>query len=331
VSNALLGIGEEGCEEILNGDFEAIDQSLKEAGRSQATDKDWLSTTGQDKKNLDQSGQGDIEAQAMNHGDLFREDRGRAAIEEGEEGFDDEMGGQTQNVVAMYEEGGMELPENPQDGYISDGDHISSASSTDAPTRQRSETAVAANIRIQQKLDSDDENISSPSVMEEPTRRHLETSAAGSVRIQQNVGSEDENVSHSSNQEETTRQQSETSGAARMQLQQSLNFEPKAHTASARTIDTADSSPETNAPARRFHRPSKVNNGIKESRNVTSDAGKSKTYAGQSVQAAPRAPIIKLMGLSSANPVETTFSAADLPLPTYGKSKKKKSKKKVKK
>jgi hypothetical protein len=167
--------------------------------------------------------------------------------------------------------------------------------------------------------------------MEEPTRRRLETSVAGSVRIQQVVGGDDENVSHASDQEEPTRQRSETSGAASMQLRQNLNFEPKAHAASVRTIDTADSSSETNAPVRRLHRPCRVNNVIKESRNVTSDAGKSKTYAGQSVPAAPRAPNIKLMGLSSANPVETTFSAADLPLPTYGKTKKKKSKKKVKK
>jgi hypothetical protein len=115
-----------------------------------------------------------------------------------------------------------------------------------------------------------------------------------------------------------------------MRIQQNLDFQSKAHAASEPIVDTVDSSSETDATDRRVHRPSTVHNIIKESRNVSSDTGKSKKSAGQSVPAVPRVPNINLMGLSTANPVETTFSAADLPLPTYGKAKKKKGKKKVK-
>jgi hypothetical protein len=75
----------------------------------------------------------DILANAVNHQDLFRDDRGRAAIEQGEDGFDEEMGGESQNVVAIYERG-VELPENPQDASeeaAGDGD----LSVPNSPTR----------------------------------------------------------------------------------------------------------------------------------------------------------------------------------------------------
>jgi hypothetical protein len=41
---------------------------------------------------------------AVNHGDLFRNDKGGAAIREGDDGFDEEMGGATQDAYAVYEE-----------------------------------------------------------------------------------------------------------------------------------------------------------------------------------------------------------------------------------
>jgi hypothetical protein len=75
----------------------------------------------------------DVLANAVNHQDLFRDDRGRAAIEQGEDGFDEEMGGESQNVVALYERS-VELPENPQDASeeaASDGD----LSVPNSPTR----------------------------------------------------------------------------------------------------------------------------------------------------------------------------------------------------
>jgi hypothetical protein len=46
-----------------------------------------------------------IGAHALNYEYLFLEDRGGAAIEMGEEGFDDEMEGATQNAVAIRRKG----------------------------------------------------------------------------------------------------------------------------------------------------------------------------------------------------------------------------------
>ena len=40
---------------------------------------------------------------AVNHGDLFRSDKGGAAIASGEDGFEEEMGGQTQAAYEIYE------------------------------------------------------------------------------------------------------------------------------------------------------------------------------------------------------------------------------------
>lgn len=50
---------------------------------------------------------------AVNHQDLFNEEEGGAAYEQGDDGYDEEMGGGTQNAYASYEN--MQLPENPQD------------------------------------------------------------------------------------------------------------------------------------------------------------------------------------------------------------------------
>jgi len=51
---------------------------------------------------------------AVNHGDLFRSDKGGAAIASGEDGFDEEMGGQTQAAYEIYE--------NVKDGLANDDD-----------------------------------------------------------------------------------------------------------------------------------------------------------------------------------------------------------------
>jgi hypothetical protein len=76
----------------------------------------------------------DIEANAVNHADLFNEYRGRAAIEQGEDGFDLELGADSQNFVDIIEQG-IDIPENPQDGSYSDTEGQSMPNS---PTRPAS-------------------------------------------------------------------------------------------------------------------------------------------------------------------------------------------------
>lgn len=124
----VIRIGADKCEEILEEEPD-LDNFLEPVGGSGSKTEELSgdqesrneSSDNEAKDRLDL----EIEGQAVNHGDLFRSDRGGAAIEEGEEGFDEEMGIQTQNVFAVYEQGGMELPENPQDGNFSDAEDVS--------------------------------------------------------------------------------------------------------------------------------------------------------------------------------------------------------------
>ncbi len=62
---------------------------------------------------------------ARNYRDLFRSDRGGAAIEEGEEGFDEEMGGQTQAAYEVYEniKGNLQEEEENNDDDVVDKDN----------------------------------------------------------------------------------------------------------------------------------------------------------------------------------------------------------------
>lgn len=63
-------------------------------------------------------------ANAVNQDALYDAEQGGALYEEGDDGYDEEMGGETQNAYASYVT--MQLPENPQDctfGSDDDGDH----------------------------------------------------------------------------------------------------------------------------------------------------------------------------------------------------------------
>ncbi len=119
LSDALLGIGSDKVDEVLDDESTQIEEMAQLAIRevepdSANVDKSRQAMT----RNGDESASIALHVQAFDHHDLFREDRGRAAVEEGEEGFDEEMGGATQNLVAIFEEGVTMLPENPQDGSM---------------------------------------------------------------------------------------------------------------------------------------------------------------------------------------------------------------------
>jgi len=65
-------------------------------------------------------GEDDYIANAVNQDALYDEEQGGALYEEGDDGYDEEMGGETQNAYASYAT--MQLPENPQDGTFDDDD-----------------------------------------------------------------------------------------------------------------------------------------------------------------------------------------------------------------
>ena len=133
----LAELGEDQCEDILNEPDDVVGTLMRTAEEVRKVPSEDSTAN-----NLPQHDDGDvvddvdqedfqIDVQAVNHADLFRNDRGRAAIEEGEDGFDEEMGGNTQNMFRLYERGGMSAAENPQGGDDGDGDGASTNSADD--------------------------------------------------------------------------------------------------------------------------------------------------------------------------------------------------------
>jgi hypothetical protein len=127
LAQELSKLGEDRCEELLDDDIGELDAVMKK--EDSTTHNESLHASGgiEDKSSkgiaptadvggLERGGKmPEIGAHALNHEDLFREDRGGAAIEMGDEGFDDEMGGATQNAVAVYEERGEDFAEDSSD------------------------------------------------------------------------------------------------------------------------------------------------------------------------------------------------------------------------
>lgn len=144
LTDKLLGIGNDACDEILTGPSDLDKLMTQKDGKAEGDDKDPAKCLDAEEEQL-------VDAQALNHEDLFRADRGRAAIERGEQGFDEEMGGGTQNIYAMFERGGMTVHENPQDGELSDyddnrGDNEQQVQRHTPPRSYRDERTVASEV-----------------------------------------------------------------------------------------------------------------------------------------------------------------------------------------
>jgi hypothetical protein len=82
---------------------------------------------------------------AMKHGDLFRSDRGGAAIPCGAEGFEEEMGGATQDAYAVYENTKGDLGSDVETQSIGnvDNDDVSVASSRIVKNIQADEASMS--------------------------------------------------------------------------------------------------------------------------------------------------------------------------------------------
>jgi hypothetical protein len=149
LSDALLGIGSDKVDEVLDDEtsqIEALAKSACQAPKGEVQSSPKSKETRQEKQENDAM---EINVQAFDHRDLFREDRGRAAVEQGEEGFDEEMGGATQNLVEIFEEGVVMLPENPQDGSADPPEQevrnnlaVSERYIPDQPSRRRQDLLV---------------------------------------------------------------------------------------------------------------------------------------------------------------------------------------------
>jgi hypothetical protein len=303
LADELIGMGDEKRDEVLNGPSSNLDELLRSTSISEERDGDWMSKTKNVKTNLEASGEMneadeanagalEIEAQALNHEDLFRDDRGRAAIEEGEDGFDEEMGGGTQNAVAIYE-GGVCMPDNPQDGSISDAGNMSDQNRED-------DHADIDNISLQHRHRED----------ERRTQQQLDNAAAG-VQNHERLG-DVRDRSHAATRNETVVER----------LQPSLH------------VPAEDSSLNMRVEVEPLgDQPAQETSLLEEGSAFASAALQHGTSNDQRKPAVKTPRNIKLVGIVSTqmaqNPLKTTFSAHDLPLPTYRPTKSKKRKKKA--
>ena len=152
LSDALLGLGSDKVDEVLEDESSQI-EALAKSVCKEASRETNRSLKNKDETRLEQQETSamEINVQAFDHRDLFREDRGRAAVEQGEEGFDEEMGGATQDLVQIFEEGVVMLPENPQDGSTDppvqdslNNSYVSERAFSDPPARRRQDSPVGA-------------------------------------------------------------------------------------------------------------------------------------------------------------------------------------------
>jgi len=247
------------------------------------------------------------EVEAFDHGDFFRDDRGGAALEQGDEGYDEEMGGQTQNVFEIFERGGVLGDENPQDG------------SADFEASQEEDSSVVVErdgaMAMGDDVSAIDESIPehetavvidqlrrAPRVLREPTISHNMPSSRKPYEV--------ETVEESST--------SMVNAVAGQDLKKEADGPKSHHKRKAKNPDSIDIG-DTVMP--RFP-DSTVD--VEDDTNVNGVGPPTSNRLGPLV-----APNVNLFGIASSNQRDTTtnFSTDDLFLPTYMKSSKKKKKK----
>ncbi len=155
VSEVLLGMSDNEKKEIGEGDdLVAIKSPPVKPDESEPQDSP-LDNVPQESKSADEEQPADESTEkdfdARNYRDLFRSDRGGAAIEAGEDGFDEEMGGQTQAAFEIYENMKDNLREeggNSDDDVVDDHD--------DNHVNQDEEHIRLKNLSVQVKQETPD-------------------------------------------------------------------------------------------------------------------------------------------------------------------------------
>lgn len=125
---------------------------------------------------------------AVNHEDLFDEEEGGAALEEGDAGYDEEMGGGTQNDYAIYET--VQLPENPQDAM----DEDDAGSAPTVSHRAQADPAVQRigipSVELQQQVAGAIERIANNEQRREAEPLHHSRQVSGNSRASKRDGVE---------------------------------------------------------------------------------------------------------------------------------------------
>jgi hypothetical protein len=239
-----------------------------------------------------------IEEPAINHRDFFRSDRGGAAIDSGEVGFDEEMGGQTQAAYEIYENIKNNLGEeerNSDDDDVND-DEDKKHGEECKNDRNKSDHTLQQKLAICKKVDETrTTSLRNPMIASRPTiaKTRSDTFCEGTSP---------------SSPAMNTDEASELSGA-----QQTSKHDPKSDVERKLALDSTPAAHES------CHRDDYIppNNSAEQS------YGKTIRRSNQTKNK------ILLMGCINVNDAKSEFSAADLRRPIYGRKKKKKKKAKL--
>ena len=306
ISDALLGIEATRLSEILEN-FSSVGQmrSLETAAivddvQPASNEENEESVV---KRSDAKADEGDVEA--FDHGDFFRDDRGGAAIEEGDEGYDEEMGGQTQNVFEIFERGGVLGDENPQDGSADFG----------GSGREDDDDEVMAVREPPLPLGNED----SASDEDMPESEAVINPAQDSPRVQRQYAQRDDTTATWKFQDVEWVEEPETRTKVEIVDLKKVENEPE---------------PDNESAGDDLTRPNGTNIGpVRESPRfedrAEGDRVVSEVDSPSSSQQHPLIPPnINLFGVVSCNQKGTTtdFSTSDLFLPTYKKKSKKKKK-----
>jgi hypothetical protein len=286
----------------------------------------------EDVENGDRGDGEELDAQAFDHGDLFRDDRGRAAIEEGEDGFDEEMGGGSQNMFAIYE-GGVAMPDNPQDGSVDYGEDnaLNDAGSTanaafqveqvrqNNPPQRRFEAPPPPIRRPRPAVNAAIVRVVQPPRLEEP-EWVVDSDAEPDIDAG-HVNDEERPI----NREDELDVNEPNIGEASSPRAEKDEDEGPTKNRDDAVVDPANHQQGSGEPlSRRLVEPAASNTTTGRANNAR-ETGRAARAVSQPVAARPN---VNLFGSASfqLNDKSTTFSANDLFLPTYKKKKKKRKK-----
>jgi hypothetical protein len=271
---------------------------------------------------------------AVNHGDLLRSDKGGAAIMDGEDGFDEEMGGCTQAAYAIYENvkdvlGDDEEDEDDNNNNNNDDDTSNQQDVPIVSVKSEFNKDKAKSSTVATPVDTIDTKPTSESMTKTentPTHDTTKTNALKSAP-ENNV---ERDYAAKTNEPKTTPENNIEKDCA------TKTSEPK--TTSENNIEK-ECATKTNEPK------TKTIINIDEDQVAKSNASTSANVimSVTKTDAPKRKPVnnikngnqtkrkILLMGLHDVDNAPTEFDKSDFAIPAYGKKKKKKKKKKGKK
>ena len=242
------------------------------------------------------------EVRAINHCDLFRSDRGGAAINSGEDGFDEEMGGQTQAAYEIYENMKYNLCEEVENN----DDVIVGDDGDDNYRPQGKKCKFGRNQSNVQTLELKPQILNT--IDETQTKSLMNPMIASRLAIAQ-TSPNTKNVCGGTFPSSAV---ANSSDSILNCAQRTLECIPESSVELKLTFDSTPTVHE-NSCSEVYAAPQKISKELHGNTIRNSNKTKSK---------------VLLMGCINIDDVKTEFSAADVRRPMYGRKKKKKKKKK---